>query len=330
MAKGPQNPGAGAAGKPSGLSALDPSLQIDFAKRLELARSRMLAEARTAAVKDVDLAVLNAELARLADPKALKFLASLGMRGEIVFAVPSLLRAKPSLIGYYRLLLGFSQKEFYKGWLTAFKPLEIRDSLGKNNDGDLVHLCRALNAAAALLLLGVAEMSVKLVSELQLLTLGPQFRGSKLNTIGQEASQKVLKIIEAFAGTAVVERTATRLTMVNKAGRAVVVEFASDPDIAVIETVNEEARPVLAIEIKGGGDVSNVHNRLGEAEKSHQKARAKGFTECWTLLKAVVNLEKAKVESPSTDRFYALPKIADVSSPDAKSFQEQFKARVGL
>ena len=36
--------------------------------------------------------------------------------------------------------------------------------------------------------------------------------------------------------------------------------------------------------IKGGTDKSNAHNRAGEAEKSHQKARQQDFRECWTLI----------------------------------------------
>jgi hypothetical protein len=140
----------------------------------------------------------------------------------------------------------------------------------------------------------------------------------------------VPRIIDTFAKSSVIERTATKLTLSNSAGRTVVVEFASDPDIAVIETVGEEIRPVLAIEIKGGDDVSNVHNRLGEAEKSHQKARDKGFSECWTLLQAVVDPAKAKVESPSTNRFFSLSLIGDPKSAEGKAFREQFKARVGL
>jgi hypothetical protein len=32
----------------------------------------------------------------------------------------------------------------------------------------------------------------------------------------------------------------------------------------------------VAVEIKGGKDYSNIHNRIGEAEKSHQKAKKEG------------------------------------------------------
>jgi hypothetical protein len=39
-------------------------------------------------------------------------------------------------------------------------------------------------------------------------------------------------------------------------------------------------RSLAAIEIKGGRDYSNIHNRIGEAEKSHQKAEKQGYVEC--------------------------------------------------
>lgn len=42
----------------------------------------------------------------------LSLLASKGLRGEIVFATPIILKSNPYLLGYYRLLLGYSQKYF--------------------------------------------------------------------------------------------------------------------------------------------------------------------------------------------------------------------------
>lgn len=51
--------------------------------------------------------------------------ASFGLRGEVLFAVPCVLAANPCLLGYCRLLLGLSQKEFYgKGPFGRFKRLE--------------------------------------------------------------------------------------------------------------------------------------------------------------------------------------------------------------
>ena len=40
-------------------------------------------------------------------------------------------------------------------------------------------------------------------------------------------------------------------------------------------TAASRDRPLVAIEVKAGTDASNIHNRIGEAEKSHLKARAR-------------------------------------------------------
>ena len=94
----------------------------------------------------------------------------------------------------------------------------------------------------------------------------------------------------------------------NAANRRVVIAFASDPDIVIRERLSTGAdRNVIAIEIKGGHDVSNIHNRVGDAEKSHQKAREAGFVECWTIIN-VDRFDEVKLrrESPATDRFFRL------------------------
>jgi hypothetical protein len=97
----------------------------------------------------------------------------------------------------------------------------------------------------------------------------------------------------------------------NAVSRTVLIEFAADPDIIIREEmVPGVYRELIAIEVKGGSDFSNIHNRIGEAEKSHQKAKASGYHECWT----VVNVDKlsvnmARKESPSTSRFYLISAI---------------------
>ena len=90
------------------------------------------------------------------------------------------------------------------------------------------------------------------------------------------------------------------ITIKNAAGREVVIEFATDPDIVIYENIRPVPRKLLSIEIKGGTDVSNLHNRLGEAEKSHLKAKAQGYKEFWTLLRFKgFDRERAQMESPA-------------------------------
>jgi hypothetical protein len=86
----------------------------------------------------------------------------------------------------------------------------------------------------------------------------------------------------------------------------------------------------VAIEIKGGRDHSNIHNRIGEAEKSHQKARKQGYVECWTLVGvADLNMELAERESPTTDRFYHIDRITDEAEEEFEDFRENLLSRLG-
>ncbi|HMO66330.1 MAG TPA: XcyI family restriction endonuclease [Verrucomicrobiota bacterium] len=123
--------------------------QSQLAAELETFRRRYLQEALRAAVAQLDLHLLNAQLDGLVPADALKQVAAAGIRGELVFATPLLLTAQPRLLGYYRLLLGYSQKELYhKGGLGRFRCLEegrLSDAL----QGELPALCRALVERAA-------------------------------------------------------------------------------------------------------------------------------------------------------------------------------------
>ena len=53
-------------------------------------------------------------------------------------------------------------------------------------------------------------------------------------------------------------------------------EFAADPDICIREELpSGKFRNLVAIEIKGGKDYSNVHNRIGEAEDFRENLLAR-------------------------------------------------------
>ena len=83
-----------------------PELQVNFAYCLKEIREKMLVDALQACVEELDLATLDAQLHEYADADCLRRLASLGLRGELVFSVPCILEKSPVLLGYYRLLLG--------------------------------------------------------------------------------------------------------------------------------------------------------------------------------------------------------------------------------
>ena len=124
------------------------------------------------------------------------------------------------------------------------------------------------------------------------------------------------------------------LEFINDSNLAVTIRFSGDPDVSVIQRLGSEDRKLVAIEIKGGTDISNIWNRLGEAEKSHQTAKTKGFNELWTLtgidLNAAEKLKTAKQKSPSTTRFFFIPRMLDGTTSEGKSFRQLLGSVMGV
>jgi len=291
-----------------------PSLQIGFALELERSRGIYLQNALLATVRELDIAELDRQLAEYVSAQDMAILAQYGLRAELLFAVPAVLEKQPRLLGYYRLLMGYSQKEFYgrdKGFGVAhFKGMEEHGKINAAAMADLPELCAAFCHAASTLLAGIGPLRIsrELLDSLTLLTLGPQLRGGANNKRGSDGILQVFNIIREIVAHAANRVQGTCIEIKSAAGRPFLIEFAPDPDIIIREEMEQaHYRNVVAIEIKSGTDISNIHNRIGEAEKSHQKARQQGFTECWTVVNVTrLDLDKARRESPSTDRFYSL------------------------
>ncbi len=307
-----------------------PDLQVEFADRLEQSRREFLQTALADTVRRMDIAQIDSELVEVVPAGELSELAARGIRGEWLFACPAILRANPKLLAYYRLLLGFSQKEFYTSasGLGRFRTLEERGNLPERLDSEVSELCRGLNNAASRLARAItyAKITIGLLDDLALLTFGPQLRGGANVRRGSAAIQQVFEVLREIVEPHLIEGPPGVLRLRNAANRIVVIEFASDPDIVIRETRNDgKDQKVVAIEVKGGTDFSNVHNRVGEAEKSHQKARQRGFTECWTVVNVkAINLAEARQESPSTNQFFLL---GDLLSRGGDSYHE-FRSRV--
>lgn len=313
-----------------------PAQQISFTQKLLEARYRYLQQALSETVRTEDIADIDRELAQLSPRKSLNALARKGLRGELLFAVPVLLRANPYLVAYYRLLLGYSQKEFFTTATGAsiFKTGESRGVLSASALEALPMFCAAMNQAADMLLEGVGldAISRELLDDLTLLTLGPQLRGGSNNKRGTDAIARVFAIVQAIVKQSVTSSDEKSLVIKNAAKREVVIEFAADPDLVIRERMAKgSVRNVVAIEIKGGTDYSNVHNRIGEAEKSHQKARAEGYTECWTIVNvAGLDMVMARKESPTTNRFYTLDALSNKKSDEYEDFQNRIAALTGI
>jgi (2Fe-2S) ferredoxin len=227
--------------------------------------------------------------------------------------------------------MGYSQKEFYgsdKGFeVTAFKSMEVNGRINKSIAGAIPELCQAFCEVASVLLHGIKTLkpSKEMLDALSLLTVGPQLRGGANNQLGMVGIVKVFDIICGIVAHAASEIKENSIEIMSATGRKVVVRFAPDPDIVIYEEMSpEHVRNIVAIEIKSGTDVSNIHNRIGEAEKSHQKARQRGFNECWTVVNvARLDMDKARSESPSTNRFYSLSELERREGSEFEDFRRR-------
>ncbi|MGA2545966.1 MAG: XcyI family restriction endonuclease [Rectinemataceae bacterium] len=296
-------------------------LQIAFFFRLEEIRALYLQDALFDTDARVDITQIDSELKELTERAVLNKLARFGIRAEVFLPVPTLIKENPRLVGYYRLLYGISQKEFHKthGWLKRFEENGKNKPFPENEIEEAVNILLPIGEA---LVRGIDSISKEIAHELQLLTLGPQFRGGRNTDLGKAATAKTFALIKDIVRDSINEETENSITIINSAGRVVLIQFSSDPDIAITERLKSGDRKLVSIEIKGGKDYSNAHNRLGEAEKSHQKARQDGFFEFWTIVRVDIDPEIAKKESPTTSHFFNLDAIEMLSSEEGKLFRD--------
>jgi len=113
-----------------------PDLQVCFAASLSRRRETCLLQSLRQTAGEVNIAALDAEPGRVAPKTGLARLATGGLRGETALGTPLILQHNPALLGYYRLLLGFSQKAFFiaawpvadlrHGWETSIEEAMIR------------------------------------------------------------------------------------------------------------------------------------------------------------------------------------------------------------
>lgn len=274
------------------------------------------------------------ELADLAPDAGRKVLAKAAIRDELVFMTPTVIRRRPSTFGYYRLLLGMPKKQFYTTatGMTMFRHMEEQDTIKDAVDHLLPSLCKRMNGYLSELVTQLSPEVCKIdIEQLPILTAGVQFDGRLRNDIGRAATQEVFLAIREIVAANVTADTATSLTITNASGRVIRIVNASDPDVAIYERFGAKSERLnVALEIKGGTDRSNAHNRAGEAEKSHQKV-SKTARDFWTVIamKGVDRRQLAR-ESPTTKRWFDVAAVLGRAGPDWDRFVNEIKGAVGI
>jgi hypothetical protein len=218
---------------------------------------------------------------------------------------------------------------------TPSKSMEVSGRITGKQQAALHDLCLVLGSSMADLIRQISPaVSMDDVRELPLLTLGSQLQGGNNNTIGKEATRDVFTSILAIINAEILDRTDNEVVFRNRAGRKIYVTLASDPDVRIREESGADGQMLLnklALEIKGGTDASNAHNRAGEAEKSHIKAKRDHYPECWTVIATKgVDLQKLKTESPSTNQFFDVAEILARLGDDWDNFEARLQSTFGI
>jgi hypothetical protein len=310
-----------------------PARQLGFHQLLIAARKKILEGALLEVLGQVDPDTIKDDLSRLAPTDARQALSKSGIRDEMVFMTPTVLRASPTLFGYYRLLLGVSKKIFYTAetGFARFARMEEQDVLTEWHDENLEEACSAMNKVLGELVMQISpDITAQDVTELPLLTLGSQFQGSNNNTLGQAATQEVFLAIKDVLEGRIIKSDERSVTIADRSGQEVRLVLSADPDVSVEKTTPEGIELIAAIEIKGGTDKSNAHNRAGEAEKSHQKVKGRAAN-IWTLITMKgLSLDQLKRESPTTEEWFDISHILARKGEDWTRFTAHLSRIVDL
>lgn len=308
--------------------------QIAFYQLLAAARKTWLMDALSETLGQIDPRVLKSQLGALVPADVQKLLAASGVRDEHVFPAPVVLETTPTLVGYYRLLLGIPQKTFYGTGtgMGRLKSMETRGLLKATQKSLLPEFGKAMTAGLADLVRQVSPaITPQDVKELPLLTIGSQFQGGNNNVIGRQATIDVFLAIADICKGHIIKREERKLILHNAAGRTVIIALSSDPDVRIQEEFSGDLRNKVAIEIKGGLDKSNAHNRAGEAEKSHQKAKNQGFRDFWTVIvKRGLDMSKLKSESPTTTLWFDAAQVLGRNGEEWNAFRSRLIGEVGI
>jgi len=316
------------------LTPPSPARQVQFHQLLVAARKQWFMDALSEALRAIDQRTIKQQIGEYVPDEAQRALAAAGIRDEHVFPVPAVIERMPSLVGYYRLLLGSPQKRFYTGatGMGRFKSMEERGTMTKGTHAMVPDFCRAMAGPLSELVQQIPNITGRDLQELPVLTYGAQLQGSNNTRIGKEAMKNVFMAIGTLVEKYIVEQKEKQYVLKNSSGRMVTVSLASDPDVSVLELMpDNQPHNKVAIEVKGGTDVSNAHNRAGEAEKSHLKAKKKNFRDFWTIIsKKSMDMATLQSESQTTTEWFDVTEILARSGPDWDNFRQRLATAIGI
>lgn len=312
------------------LQILKPDLQIAFFYRLKAIKEKYFIQPLSDTIKELDVTEIDKQLANYVEEKYLNKVASFSLRGELFFPIPYIIEANPFLIGYYRLLFGISQKEMFKGQFGKFKRLEEKGEISDRTKPYIEELCKSLICTGQIFVDKLDVLSPNVVAEMQLLTLGAQFRGTRNTEVGDSATKETFNLIQGLVTPYILNVDNNEILIQNTSNRKILIKFSGDPDIGIIELFSEGDIPLIAIEIKGGKDISNIHNRIGEAEKSHRKAKGEGYSQFWTIIRVDIDYEVLHTESPTTTKFFHLDKIQESDSAEFEEFTRRLSSLLNI
>ena len=191
-------------------------------------------------------------------------------------------------------------------------------------------LCKSLICTGQIFVDSLDILSINTVTEMQLLSLGPQFRGSRNTDIGESATKDTFELIKRLVKPYLIKVDDHEILIENNSKRKILIRFSSDPDIGINEIFSNGDIPLIAIEIKGGKDISNIHNRIGEAEKSHRKAKGDGYSQFWTIIRVDIEYHILHKESPSTTKFFNLDRIQQFNSDEFEEFTRRLSSILNI
>jgi hypothetical protein len=215
--------------------------------------------------------------------------------------------------------------------MGALKTMEESGVISPRQKQRIPEFCEAMARPLAELVRQIPSITKQDIQELPLLTYGAQLQGSNNTAIGEKAMQDVFAAISEIVATNVMGTEANKLTVKNAAGRTVVISLSHDPDVAIDEQVGSRTHKKVAVEVKGGTDISNAHNRAGEAEKSHLKAKSRGYPEFWTIIsKTGLDMKKLKAESQTTSHWFDVAEVLARKGEDWERLRERVAGAVGI